>query len=404
MTRSTKALIGAIVISAVNVSSYATLSNYLTPLSEMFGLTMRETSLVFTLHGLMSLVGTFLVGMMLRRNSAVKHIIAGGAAAFAACFLCVFFARTMTAVYAGMALMGLSFSLAGLTVSQILITWWSERNVGRRISYVSIGFSLTSFVVSPLIAKGILLMGVRYTALVHGLVGSAVIMLADLLLVQEHPDRYGVVLRREEQTAAAEGAATPLGRLLRTYPFWLIFIGILLFNTAFNGFNNNASVFYQSIGADPVQAAYGISIYGIVSVGWSLLHGVLADRKGPAVANGVHAFVGGATLFAATFLHGFAGVAAIGFFIGSMCVGGNLAAVTYPRVYGGRDGSMLINYGNAAANLSGVIAAPIAAWFFDTTGSYNGYLYLAAAGSALCLLLMIAGTGKRALRAVEKAR
>lgn len=389
-------------MTSFNASSYTTMSNYVEPLARLFNVETGDISLIFTIHALTSLVFSLLLGKILKKVS-VKLTVAVGAFAYVAFFVSVFFANSLPLVYIGVGLNGISFVLSGLVIGQTIVTWWAEKNTGRAVSYLPIGFSIMSFIISPLIANGIINYGVRTTALVQGLICFTVIILADIFLIPERPEYYGIKAETKSEEAEDLSADVPAKAVYRTYPFWCIVTAIALFNLAFNGFNNNAAVFYQSIGVDAVQAAYGVSIYSMISVAWSYLHGFMTDKKGPALSNGVCTLVGAAIFFAATMLRGFTGVVIIALLLGSMSVGGTVGGVTFPYVFGKKRAGFIIGFGMAAASAGSTFGAPIAAHFYDTTGSYNTYLYIAAAAMALSMILVMLGSNKKAVKTVEKA-
>ena len=137
-------------MTSFNASSYTTMSNYVEPLARLFNVETGDISLIFTIHALTSLVFSLLLGKILKKVS-VKLTVAVGAFAYVAFFVSVFFANSLPLVYIGVGLNGISFVLSGLVIGQTIVTWWAEKNTGRAVSYLPIGFSIMSFIISPLI-------------------------------------------------------------------------------------------------------------------------------------------------------------------------------------------------------------------------------------------------------------
>lgn len=57
-----------------------------------------------------------------------------------------------------------------------------------------------------------------------------------------------------------------------------------------------------------------------------------------------------------------------------MSIGGNIGAVTYPKLFGSRETGTLVGLASAAASVGGMFGAQVAAFLYNTAGSYNPHL------------------------------
>jgi len=145
------------------------------------------------------------------------------------------------------------------------------------------------------------------------------------------------------------------------------------------GFTSNASAFFQSIGLDALQAALCISIVSAASIIWAPVFGTLFDRYGSVAGVMVCGLAGAIILVAASFIYGFFGAVIISLIVGALGVGAMLGPTTFSRLFGPTEAGSLVGFSNAAASIGVMLGAPLAGFIFDKAGSYNPYLWVAAA-------------------------
>lgn len=390
--RATKVLIGCIIITSFSLGAYSCMPVYMVPLSQALNASIGQISLLFTFAGCASIVTSFLLGNLLKRIK-VRLLISIAAVCQLSFFVCVYLAENVALIYAGSLLFGFSTVIAGFGVAQTLIAWWYQSGVAKRMSFLTMGMGLLTFVLSPVSATLIENVGVRSTALIQGFVNFAVILLCDFFLISEHPRNYGVTQEQSAQSASVPSAAGLSAKeAMKTPAFWLVLLAIVLMNVAFTGFSNNASAFYQTIGLSAVNASLCISICSAAKLVWAPVFGTITDRHGPAIATAICGLAVTAVFFGATLLSGFAGAVVIAVIVAGATFCGILGSAAYPRMFGTKDAGTLIGYANAGASLGAMIGAPVAGFIYDATNSYKPYLIVAGFMAALCVVLTVVGT------------
>ncbi len=386
--RSIKTIIGCVLITAFCTSTYQTLTNYVVPLSQLLGASVGEVSLIYTYSGLAGLVCSLMLGKLVKKMKA-RVLMTVAALLLIAFHVSIYLATGLMLLYVASFLYGFATILGGFGLCLTVIAWWAGKNAGKAMSMLSVGLGLVTMVAAPIAAGSIETYGARNTALVQGLICGGVMLFAAWFLVSEHHNNY-----QTEQVQESEGQSsqTPEGMemkaIFKTVPFWAVFLAILLFNLAISGFSNNAASLYQTMGVDAVNAAFGISAFNLAQILWAFAFGVVVDKYGPGLAVSVCAIFGAVTMVLATMLSGLPGVLIIACLIASMSIGGNIGAVTYPKLFGNRETGTLVGLASAAASMGGMFGAPVAAFLYDAAGSYDPYLYTGTALSLLCAFLI----------------
>ena len=387
--RSIKTILGCVLMTAACTSSYMTLTNYLVPLSLMLNASVGEISLIFTYSGLAGLVCSLALGKLIKLLK-VRVLMTIAAVLCTVFHVCIYFATSPGLLYAASILFGVSTILGGFGLCLAVVSWWAGKNAGKATSLLSVGVGLVTTVAAPVVAGCIETYGPRNTALVQGLICGGIMLFAAWFLVSEHPSNYSQEYAPEtgEQTDhALDGMA--MKDILRTVPFWAVFLAIALFNLTISGFVNNAASLYQTMGVDAVNAAFGISAYNIAQSLWAFAFGTAVDKYGPGLVVSVCAVVGAVTMVLASMLSDMSGVLLVACMVASMSIGGNIGAVTYPKLFGSRETGTLVGLASAASSIGGMFGAPVAAFMYDASGSYDPYLYLATGISLLCAFLIM---------------
>ena len=391
-SKSIKNILGAILMVAASTSAYMVLSNYLLPVSAAIQADISTLSLIFTFASVSTIIASMFLGKLMQKIR-VRVLISVAIVCFIAFFVTLAVADNVTIILTGAVLFGISMAFGGFGLAMTVISWWADRKiVGRAMSGLTIGIGVFSFISSPIVAGCIEKYG-RVTALYHGVICGVIMLIATLFLISEHPNRYRSSDTRpadlESNSAAAVNIpGVPLGKILKTAPFWLAMLAIVSINTATTGFTNNASAFYQTFGVNAVKASYGISIFSVAKLFWSYLFGWLVDKRGLGVGTFVTGFFGVLTYIAGLFLSGFEGMVIMAAFASSLNFGGSLGSLLFPALYGGKESGTLIGWSNAASSVGTMLGAPIAASILTTTGNFNRFLIIAACLVLLCIVLI----------------
>lgn len=275
--------IGGIILVGLTYGGFATISNYILPYSERTGASIAQISVSFTIIAIATTIFSLFMGNIIKRMKA-KTIITISAVMLSLIHFALAFSNSLIVLYIAAFLFGTAVAFTGFGFMQTVIMWWFEPNkIASKISFLTIGLAVFSFIESPVIAQSIISNGLKMTAAIHGVVDLVGVVVVGIVLIKENPKHYGFNLAHNESanTAGDEAAkikVVPLSAVLKTYPFWCLFLVTVFLNLTFMGYSNNASPFYQSFGLDPLQAAFCISIVSVCQVGTAPLFGYLVDK------------------------------------------------------------------------------------------------------------------------------
>ena len=255
---------------------------FVLPVSEAFGLTRAETNTGAIVINIGMAVAAPILGRLVDRHSA-RLIMAISAVVFAASFVVLSLSENLwlstivLTVGIGGSLVG-----AGTVTSPVLVARWFSVLRGRAMAISSIGISLGSIVVIPVIGVLMEAVGGRQCLLIIGLtVGALLLLLA--LLARNAPGPNDIEPGAERAAtghAMPDAAAVPLslGGILRRPQFWTIALPSAL---AFAIITTNiVSIvpFAQGQGLSVTEGASAMSVYGIAAVCGTLFYAWLGDR------------------------------------------------------------------------------------------------------------------------------
>lgn len=403
-------LIGSLITCMCQQGTYAAIPVLLVPLSIAFDVTIGEITLLFTFAAAGSFAAALLLGTLLKKLS-VKVIGAISGICLAVFFLLIAFADSIVVLYAGAVVYGVGTVIGGLGLGQTSITWWFVKNRATFVSFLNVAIAIVGLILAPAIAASLESFTVQQVAMVVGVVFGGLVIANALILMSDHPSKYGLKpygweLEQSNVAAAAEDSGEPaglsVGQMLKTLPFWLIMVGVCLGTGALTGFTNNASAFYQSIGLDAVTAAMGISIYSVVKLAWNPLFGICVDKKGPSFAVTLFGGIGIVTfLLAGTVLSGMPGMVVMAVLVGSVSWVGLLAPVSLPTIYGAKEAGSVVGFGQAAGSVGAMIGAPIAGFIYTGFGSYQMFMFVAAAFVAVVIAATALSMSKKSVEKVQ---
>ena len=401
--RAYKSAIGGILSATLTLGCYASMSVYLFPVSEAFGVSIGEVSLLFTFASISSLIASVLFGSFLKKVGLRPLLLLCSLFLFSL-YAAFAFAKSIVLVYAGAFLFGISSCIAGYIIAQTEITWWFNQGRGKLIGLISVAIGAAGMVLPPVITFAIGALGVRTTALIQGGIVAILMAVNTIFLLSGPPSAYGMkpygYVEPPEGADQAKGTQqqapkASVGAILRSVPFWMIVFATFLSSAALTGFTNNASAFFQSIGNDAMAASLCLSVFSGCKMIWGPVFGTLSDKKGPAFAVTVCGLVGAAVLFAGPMLSGFAGAIVIAALLGAINFSGMLGALCFPRMFGTGEAANLMGFGQAAGAIGPMIAPALAGFIFDTTGSYSTFLTVAAVMVVVCVIFTAAAMGSR---------
>jgi MFS family permease len=408
-TRARNTFIGSFLIATFSTGSYALLALYVVPLSKSLNASIGAVSILFSISGIGGLIAAFFLGSLLKLLKIKKLVTLAGIASLIF-YGSMFVANNLRVIYIGALFLSTSIVFGGIGVAQTAITLWYVKNRGKLISYLSIGTGIFGLAVSPVLALTIASFGVKIVALVHGVVVSLVLIISARALISEAPDVYGEKPNgyveptgdTVSSTATSADKSLSLKQIMSTPVFWLIIFAAAIFSVAGTGYTTNASAIYQSLGITSLNAAICISVYNAARLGWSPLYGFFSDKFGPGRATLIYGIIGIVSLLAAIFLRGFASAIVIAaLFSGGFCCMAIVAPISLPRVFGTKEAGNLIGFAHVATSAGSILGPPLAGFLYDFNGTYNTYLVIAAALTAVVVLIILYATGQGAINKIN---
>jgi len=404
--RANNTLLGSILIVAMELGTYVTLSNYVGDLCSKFNASVTQVVLIFTIASLVSLACNFVSAAVIGRLSA-KVLTLIGTIGYIIFFICMAMGGNIAILYIGAFFFGISNTFACFTVLQPVITWWHTENLGKKIGYLSIGYCAAAMIFGFVVPRVLAALGFQTTVLLHGSITGIVMLFASLFLINNRPDTYGLKPYGYVEVAAENGGAsttvTGLGLrdCLKTLPFWGIMLAIIACNLPSSGYSSNAAMMYQSFGLDPVKAGTMISIYNAMGIVWNYAYGAVSDKIGARKANIGFATFGMLVFLIGSFLTGMPAAILVAFAFGVLQFGGMIAAVSLTPIYGTKTIGTLVALGMVASSVATSVGPIIASSMFETAGTFSLFLRVSAVILVGLILLLAVSTSKKAIDKVQ---
>lgn len=406
--RAIKTLVGCIIVVGIAYGNLSVLSNYFVVLCERLNASSTEVSLMFSIIMAFSCIMGFVVAAVIEKRS-IRSLMLLGVVCYFVFFACLLFAQDIIVVYIGSAFYGTCIVLIGFTVAQTAITYWHVKNLGKKISSLSIAMSVSAMILSPILATMLSTVGFEITVLFHGGLLGIVILVAVIVLVSNKPASYGLepygveeILGSGAQDQAYQPSGLTAKQAMRTYSFWAIAVGVILLMVFANGFTVMQSPIFQSCGFDLIESSALISVFSGFSVLWVFIYGVITDKIGPRLANIIFTVATIIVLVLFVLIGGKAGGIFLAITAGiGTTYSGVLASVTYTSLFGSRGIGTLISVSLATSGIGSMVAAPFANMINVLTGTFTGYLGISAVLLVIVLILFATATSKRSVQKIK---
>lgn len=346
---------------------------------------------------LMGLSGPVL-GVLLARYP-IRRVMSAGAVLMAGGFALAARAESFPAFLLGYSVIGGAGCAAlGVIPATTLASNWFVARAGLAIGLVSIPLFIAT--TPPLVAWIVESFGWR--AALYALAVAFIAVLPLLRLVVSRPEDVGQRALGAEaapQTARTDLPSDPprqLSAFLRSAWYWGALLAAGLLSCGGIVLMSHLVPFATDRGIPTASAALLLSVNGVFSMAGALLFGQVADRIGPRATLGLIGLVQAACWSGIIFADRF--MLFVPFLVGiGLCGGGTHTAF-----------SALLNaaYGRASfANALGLatllmlpftfVAAPLAGWIFDSTGSYVMAFQVQIAAFLIAALLFLVIYRKR---------
>ena len=372
-------------------------SSFILPLSEEFGWSRREIGLAFSFMVTTVFLMSPLMGVLLDRYGARRCLLTGtllfGMFLSSLCLL----TPDIRHFYAMFVLLGLSgTATTAICYSRLLVSWFEKRK-GWALGLALTGTGVGAMIVPPLVQAIIQTAGWRGAYLALGALN--LIIVAPLLykFVLNAPAEKNTWPDGVPPTAGDEGnrqlhmrKGFTLRQCVRQRVFWKIVIGIFLISLSQTGPFVQLIPILRDVGLEEFAAATTASLLGVAVIGSRLVCGYLMDRY-------FAPFVAGAFLVAPVF--GF-----IAFALEPSIWTGVLVTVLLGLAYGAEFDILgffcsqyfgRLSFGKiygilfAVYSLAVGLAAPLAGWSYDESGSYVEMFVAGALVNLLAVLLIL---------------
>lgn len=372
-------------------------SSFILPLSAEFGWSRRDIGLAFSFMVVTVFLMSPLMGVLLDRYGARRCLLTGtllfGLFLASLCLL----TPDIRHFYAMFVLLGLSgTATTAICYSRLLVSWFEEKK-GWALGLALTGTGVGAMIVPPLVQAIIQTSGWRGAYLVLGALNLIIVvpLLYKFVLnspVEKNtwPDGIPPMTGDEDNRQLHMRTGFTLGQCVRQRVFWKIVIGIFLVALSQTGPFVQLIPILRDVGLEEFPAATTASLLGVAVIGSRLACGYLMDKFfAPYVAGiflvapvfGFIAFALEPTIWTAVMVTVLLGLAygaefdILGFFCSQY-----FGRPAFGKIYG-----ILF----AVYSLAVGVAAPLAGWSYDVSGSYVEMFVIGALVNLLAVLLIV---------------
>lgn len=368
------------------------------PLEAEFGWARGPMSLALTIANVTVVVASPLLGALVDRFGA-RRVMAVSVTALG---LCVASMSELTGDIRHYYLMHLLIPLLGagtlpLAYSRIIVAWF-ERRRGLALGIALAGFGAGAALV-PVVGQWMIShFGWREAYLLFGGAILLVSLPLTAFVLREKPSDLGLypdgATPVEASAAAADAGPGWAGyepsRAVRTRPFWLLVVSIVLIGVGITSILAHLVPMLISRGVEPGRAALAMSLLGVGLIFGRVLSGYLMDRFfAPYVAAGFQLGMICGLVILATGASG-----ALAFLAGisvGLATGSEISEISYlvSRYFGLKAFGLINGILFAAFQLGSALGAYLMGAWYDAAGDYTGALWLVTALAVLSTTLLL---------------
>lgn len=368
------------------------------PLEEQFGWSRTELSFAVTvnllLYGLMAPFAAALMARFgLRRVTAAALVLVAGGAALSTLAT----APWMLVLTWGV-LIGLGTGSMALVFAATVADHWFVRSRGLVVGVLTAGSATGQLIFLPFIALLVTEQGWQQASLLVAIAALAVVPLV-LIFLRNHPVDIGLTpygapdtwtYEPPERGNAVRLALTTLRRASRVRTFWALVAGFAICGATTNGLVGTHFIPSAHDHGMPETAAAGLlAIVGIFDIVGTIASGWLTDRINPRILLAVYYAGRGLGLLVLPFL--LSATVQPPLFVFVVIYGLDWVATVPPTValcreIFGKDGPIVFGWVFASHQVGAAIAATVAGFVRDSTGTYTA-AWFGAAG--LCVVAAV---------------
>jgi len=267
--------INAMLIAGAAIYSFGL---FVIPVQEEFGLTREQVNLGIIALYLSLMFWAPIIGRWLQKASA-KTISTLGGIAFGLGASLVAWAPNPVILIVSIALMlGFGFTAAGPFLANVLAANWFARYRGRALGIAAIATSAGGFIIVPIFAKLISVMGWRTATLVIGIIFAVIIIILSQLYIVGRPEEIDQFpdgnLKHTKIEKNIEGDRS----FVKRPEFWLISLGAGLVLGSDQALLVSLIPYAQEAGASREAAAILMSAITISAIAGKLVVGWLSEH------------------------------------------------------------------------------------------------------------------------------
>jgi MFS transporter, OFA family, oxalate/formate antiporter len=370
----------------------------LEPLAKEYGWSYAQISIMPSIQGLVIGITAPFVGLIIDRVGPSK-LIFGGIITGGIGLMLLSRVNSLGMFYTVSILIALGMSASSSTAMLTAVVKWFRHRLALATSIVVSGFATGGLMVPVVVA---MVDNFHWqTAIAIFGVGMIVLLLPLSLLMRHQPSEATFPEKDSSGSKRAAGRETalpkydeegmPTGRALKSRAFWHIALAMLFQFMAVNAALIHVMPYLSSIGITRASSGIMVSAITIASVIGRLGFGLFGDRVNKKRTTAI-------TL----------GLTSVGmFFFAYAATGGRWSLIPFPIFFGlgwGAQVTMLgvllseyfgrnrfgtiYGFTFAVMQTGGIIGAPLAGWFFDIWGSYQGIWYIFAGFTLLSMIIM----------------
>ena len=351
-------------LGGLSVTAFSVFQPYLVSQS---GLTNAQSSTVLTVRNLFSFAALFFVTAFNRRlglRASIALSVLGEAVGFVLYALADCFALYC----AGAAVVGLAYTLGGITATSLLLSRWFHAHRSLALGICSAGTGFSSILLPPLLTPVI-----QGNSLQAAFMITAAFLVLLAVLLRDDPQQKGLQPLGVEAEETARRSVPAEQRALSRGGMGVMCAAMLLLGLSAGPGPSHLSILYSSEGFSGDQVALLISVFGAFLLLGKCLLGQLADKFGARKATlsfyllttagfGLCCLAGSGSMYAAV-----SSVMVLGFGVSIAALSSSLfAAEMVPSgqyASAVRTFQLVFTLGNlSASSLPGIVA--------DLTGSY----------------------------------
>jgi len=284
------------------------------------------------------------------------------------------------------AMLSVGLAFASPVALTPVISHWFKRKRGMALFFLSTGSMAGMAIMTPVMALGIEAWGWRQTLLVFAALFACLTLVAAWFVMRdeapEHADLLADQIPAPGDTPAPPIVSLDLREVIRTQPFWLVFLGLFACGYSMNLLGTHGMPMLMDHGFDAFSSSMGVGLIGVVAIAGTVMLGSLADRVPRrnllAVIYGIRGL-------------GFFALVAVGTHfelyltasIGGLVWAGSIAlsSAILADVYGVRLVGVLYGLGYLGHQIGGTLSSWLGGWGYETFGTH--WLAFGSAGVLL---------------------